>query len=166
MNFHVTSLELDLVGCPQSHDRSSAHVPLQLSAPRTLPRPDQARLLRTVARDGPIRDHTLLALATGLPIRELVGLYVSDVAPDGRQVGWRAALDPALTKNGRAGVAFLPPRVHRDLARHLAWKRRHGESLGPDAPLFLSNQSRRLPLRWTRINFARWQRVAGLRAHL
>ena len=136
---------------------------LRQSAPRTLSRGEQSRLLREVAKRGTPRDHALLslALATGLRLRELVGLNVGDVAPNGRQVDWKVVVPPHLAKNGRNGVVFLSPRIQRDLGRYLAWKRRSGESTALTAPLFLSNQGRRISLRRVQLIFAYWQGKAG-----
>ena len=78
-------------------------------------------------------------------LAELLGLNVGDVSPDGRAVRQRVTLDPATTKGGRRGEVFLPARLIPNLRRFLGWKRAHGESLGSDAPLFVSGQGRRLP---------------------
>jgi site-specific recombinase XerC len=131
-------------------------------APESMTAAEQARLLRvTAAHDDP-RDHVLysMALGTGLRLRELLGLNVVDVSPDGREVRRRVVLDPATTKGGREGEVFLPARLIRKLRRFLAWKRRMGQSLEPDAPLFVSAQGRRLSPRAAQWRFAWWQRRA------
>jgi len=135
--------------------------------PRILSKADQARLLEVVAQGGNERDLTLLmlALGTGLRLREVVGLNVGHVAPNGTDVAWKVELPREITKGGRGGVAFLPRRVRTQLRRFLAWKRAHGEPLGADSPLFASRQRRRISLRQVQINFARWQRVAGFERH-
>lgn len=99
--------------------------------PKTLTKEEQKRLLRAVRSQGSPRDLALLSLAlgTGLRLRELAGLNVGDVCPDGKGVVWKVALDQELTKGRRGGVAFLPPAAHRDLRRFLAWKRLHGDIL-------------------------------------
>jgi site-specific recombinase XerC len=132
-------------------------------APETMTAAEQARLLRvTAAHDDP-RDHVLysMALGTGLRLRELLGLNVGDVSPDGRDVRRRVALDPATTKGGRRGEVFLPARLLPKLRRFLAWKRRVGQPLDPEAPLFVSAQGRRLSPRAAQWRFAWWQRRAG-----
>ena len=100
-----------------------------------------------------------MALGTGLRLRELLGLNVGDVSPDGRQVRKRVVL--AVTKGNRRGEIFLSARLISKLRRFLAWKRRNGQSLNPCAPLFLSAQGRRLSPRAAQWRFAWWQERAG-----
>lgn len=76
--------------------------------------------------------------------RELLRLNMGDLSPDGRESRRRVALDPATTKGGRKGEVFLTARLIPKMRRYLVWKRVHGESLEPDAPLFVSGQRRRL----------------------
>src|SRR5258706_180402 len=138
-----------------------------MRAPETMTAAEQARLLRvTAAHDDP-RDHTLysMALGTGLRLRELLGLNVGDVSPNGREVRHRVVLDPATTKGGRKGEVFLPARLVGKLRRFLAWKRRVGQSLDPDAPLFVSSQRRRLSPRAAQWRFPWWQRRGGVHPH-
>lgn len=52
--------------------------------------------------------------------------------------------------------------MHYKLGRFLAWKKRRGESLAPEAPLFVSREGNRLSTRMARTAFRRWQRRAGL----
>ena len=47
----------------------------------------------------------------------------------------RVVLDPATTKGGRRGEVFLPARLQTKLRRFLAWKRRVGQAIEPEAPL-------------------------------
>jgi integrase len=69
-------------------------------APETMTAAEQSALLRATA-DAP-RDYIYsMALGTGLHLRELLGLNVGDVSPDGREVRRRVTLDPATTKGGR-----------------------------------------------------------------
>ncbi len=123
---------------------------------------EQAALLKATAAHQPARDHVLysMALGTGLRLSELLGLNVGDVSPDGREVRRRVVLDPATTKGGRRGEVFLPERLVPKLRRFLAWKRDHGESVEPDAPLFVSNRGARLSPRAAQWRFAWWQRRA------
>jgi len=131
--------------------------------PKILTKAEQTRLLRTVARRGSPRDLALLflALGTGLRLRELVGLNVGHVAPNSREIAWKVDLPKNLTKGGRGGVAFLSQKVRLELRRYLAWKRKRGEAVGPEASLFLSIQKRRISLRRVQFIFIHWQRAAG-----
>jgi integrase/recombinase XerC len=131
--------------------------------PRTLTKAEQSRLLRTVARAGNQRDSALFSLALGTGLR-LRSSWASTWATWRRTLGkWpgRVDLPKNLTKGGRGGVAFLSQRVRSEVRRFLAWKRRQGEPLSPDSPLFLSNQDRRISLRRVQVLFARYQKAAG-----
>ena len=130
-------------------------------APETMTAAEQAALLRaTAAHDDP-RDHVLysMALGTGLRLRELLGLNVGDVSPDGRQVRQRIVLQ--VTKGDRRGEVFLPARLIPKLRRFLAWKRKNAQSLDRAAPLFVSALGRRLSPRAAQWRFAWWQERAG-----
>jgi site-specific recombinase XerC len=70
-----------------------------------------------------------------------------------------------VTKGDRRGEVFLPARLIPKLRRFLAWKRDHGESLEPDAPLFVSAQGRRLSPRAAQWRFAWWQERAEFDRH-
>ena len=134
-------------------------------APETMTAAEQAALLRATAAHPAPRDHVLysMALGTGLRLRELLGLNVSDVSPDGRQVRRRIVLQ--VTKGDRRGEVFLPARLIPKLRRFLAWKRDHGESLEMVAPLLVSAQGRRLSPRAAQWRFAWWQKRAGFDRH-
>jgi integrase/recombinase XerC len=131
--------------------------------PKTLTKDEQRRLLRAVRSHGSPRDLALLTLAlgTGLRLRELRGLNVGDVCPDGRATAWKIALDPKITKGRRGGVAYLTPAVRCELGRFVRWKRRAGEPVEPRSPLFLSSYRQRLSLRRIQIIFREWQWAAG-----
>jgi len=135
----------------------------RFTAPKTLTPQEQKRLLRVLRAHGSPRDRALLSLAlgTGLRLRELRGLNVGDVSPDGRSIAWKVALDPKTTKGGRGGVAFLVPGIREELRRYLRWKRRAEEPMEPRSPLFLSNQRRRVSLRRIQFVFREWQAAAG-----
>lgn len=135
-------------------------------APRTMTRHEQTLLLRTTGQrfDG-YRDHVLLslALATGLREHELVALNVGDVrAADGKtrrrvqlRVFKRSHEDP------RGQEVVLGSGVQAKLEKFFRWKRRQGEALAPDAPLFVSRKGNRLSTRQVRHAFHLWQERAG-----
>jgi site-specific recombinase XerC len=139
--------------------------------PRTLTELEQKLLLKVTGehRDG-FRDHVLisLALGTGLREHELLALDLGDVFDaDGRakrrvalRVFKRSADEPAVQE------VVLPDLVRAKLEKLRAWKKREGESLVPDAPLFVSRLGRRLSARQLRENFATWQRRAGFERRL
>ena len=135
--------------------------------PRTLTEVEQARLLKTTGehRDG-FRDHVILAVAlgTGLREHEITALDVGDVAgDDGRirrrvtlRVFKRASDDPAPQE------VFVPDALWYKLGKFLRWKRDQGESVAPDAPLFVSRRGKRIATRTLRHLFRVWQERAGL----
>lgn len=139
--------------------------------PRTLTELEQKLLLKVTGehRDG-FRDHVLisLALGTGLREHELLALDLGDLFDgDGRakrrvalRVFKRSADEPAVQE------VVLPDLVRAKLEKLRAWKKREGESLAPDAPLFVSRLGRRLSARQLRENFATWQRRAGFERRL
>lgn len=139
--------------------------------PRTLTDLEQKLLLKVTGehRDG-FRDHVIisLALGTGLREHELLALDLGDIFDDeGRakrrvtlRVFKRSANEPAVQE------VVLPDLVRAKLEKLRSWKKRQGESLAADAPLFVSRLGRRLSSRQLRENFATWQRRAGFERHL
>lgn len=135
--------------------------------PRTLTDIDQARVLKVTGehRDG-YRDHVIISLALGTALREheIAALDVGDVVTnDGRirrrialRVFKRSAAEPA------AQEVFLPDGTFYKLGKFLGWKRSHGQSLAPDAPLFLSSRRNRIATRTLRYMFRLWQTRAGV----
>jgi len=139
--------------------------------PRTLTDLEQKLLLKVTGehRDG-FRDHVIisLALGTGLREHELLALDMGDVFDDeGRakrrvtlRVFKRSADEPAIQE------VVLPDLVRAKLEKLRSWKRHQGESLAPDAPVFVSRLGKRLSSRQLRENFATWQERAGFERHL
>ena len=132
------------------------------TGPGTLTAQEQRRLLEITAQDpDAFRDHMLLAFAlgTGLRLHEILALNVGDVILDGRP---RSRVRLLVAKGGRRSDIFLPRRLQTKLRKFLVWKRRGGEPLEPEAPLFLSAQGRRLSKRRAQQIFLTWQERAGL----
>lgn len=135
--------------------------------PRTLTENEQARLLKITGEHARgFRDHVLftLALGTGLRESELLALDVGDVATAQRKIRRRIVLRvfKRCTDSPAPQEVFLPDNLVYKLRRFVAWKSRQGESLEPDAPLFVSRHGKRLSSRMTREAFRRWQKRAGL----
>ena len=139
--------------------------------PRTLTDLEQKLLLKVTGehRDG-FRDHVIIsfALGTGLREHELLALDLGDVFDDAGcakrritlRVFKRSADEPAVQE------VVLPDLVRAKLEKLRAWKKREGESLAPDAPLFVSRLGKRLSSRQLRENFGVWQERAGFERHL
>jgi integrase/recombinase XerC len=132
-------------------------------APKSLTKQVERDLLRAIRSRGCPRDRAILtvALGTGLRLRELAGLNVGDIYPEGAAIAWKFAPDPKLTKCGKGGIACLTPGVRAELGRFVGWKRRVGEPLQALSPLFLPSLGRRISLRRVQILFREWQRAAG-----
>lgn len=134
--------------------------------PRTMTEPEQAQLLRITGEHARgFRDHVLFAMAMGTGLREseLLALDIGDVLGDRGQVKRRITLRvfKRCTEDPAPQEVFLPDSLHYKLGRFLAWKKQRGESLAPDAPLFVSRHGKRLSARMAREAFRRWQERAG-----
>jgi len=142
-----------------------------VTSPRTLTDLEQKRLLKVTGehRDG-FRDHVLisLALGTGLREHELLALELGDVFDDSGETKRRVTLRvfKRSAKEPATQEIVLPDLVRAKLQKFRAWKKREGESLAADAPLFLSRLGKRLSSRQLRENFALWQKRAGFERHL
>ncbi len=134
--------------------------------PRTMTRHEQLLLLRTTGQrfDG-YRDHVLLslALATGLREHELVALNVGDVLADGGKARRRVQLRvfKRSHKDARGQEVILSSGVQAKLEKFFRWKRKQGEVMTTDAPLFVSRNGNRLSTRQVRHLFQLWQERAG-----
>ncbi len=130
-------------------------------SPTTLTTDEQSRILRATAAN--LRDHTIisLALGTGLRLAELVGLNVGDVfTPDGTPK-LRVRVRKEIAKGGRTADVFLPDRLVAKLRKFWSWKRRRGESLDANAPLFANQSGRRISRRRVQHAWTSWQQRAG-----
>jgi integrase/recombinase XerC len=149
--------------------------------PEVLTRDDKEKILAASGEhvDG-FRDFIIISTALGTFLREseIAALNVGDV---GRQPAKGPAIinpkielqtfkRPPRRKGSKAPPkpatpqrVFVPRSVRRKLVKFFAWKRRRGEPLTPDAPLFLSRRGDRLSTRMIRHMFHSWQRAAGFR---
>ena len=130
-------------------------------SPTTLTSDEQTLILRITQPN--LRDHVIIsvALGTGLRLAEIVGLNVGDVfAPDGTP-RVRVRIRKEIAKGGRAADVFLPDRLVTKVRRYWTWKRRRGEDLAPDAPLFANQSGCRISKRRVQHAWAAWQRRAG-----
>ena len=127
-------------------------------SPPTLTKTEQDALLSATTG----RDHLIfsLALGTGLRLAELVGLNVGDVYLDAtpRQ---RIRLRREIAKGGGAGDVFLPDALAPKLESFWGYKRRAGEGLSPDSPLFCNQSRERISKRRVQHAFRCWQVKAG-----
>ena len=144
----------------------SAYATALARPPRTLTEVELARLLKVTGehRDG-FRDHVIFALAlgTGLREHELVALDVGDVLLEDGRIRRRITLRTFKRSSAKPAIqdVFLPDSVWYKLTKFVGWKRTGGESLAPDAPLFVSRRKRRIATRTLRYLFPLWQKRAG-----
>lgn len=142
-----------------------------LKIPKTLTDAEVASLLRKTGehRDG-YRDHVIfaVALATGLREHEILALNVGDVfSPAGTaRRRLRLRVFKRSNRDADAQEAFISDQLRVKLERLLANKRRDGESVEPDAPLFISRHGNRLSARMLRHAFGLWQARAGFERQL
>lgn len=136
-------------------------------APRTFTDREQKLLLHVTGehRLG-FRDHVIIAtaLATGLRAHELLALDVGDVFDDGGRARRRVQLRVYKRSHDvpAAQEIILPDGLRAKLDKLYRWKEGEGQSLAPDAPLFVSRNGNRLSGRQLRERFAQWQERAGL----
>lgn len=133
--------------------------------PKTLTEVEQALLLKITGEHARgFRDHVLfsVALGTGLREHELLALDVGDVARDGRTVKRRITLRvfKRCTDLPMPQEVILPDSSVYKLKRFLKWKAARGESVAPEAPLFVSRNGNRLSARQLRSAFRKWQERA------
>jgi len=134
--------------------------------PKTLTEREQRLLLKTTGehRAG-FRDHVIfsLALGTGLREHEILALDVGDIFDDGGKARRRVQLRVFKRSSDETEhqEVVLPDATRVKLDKLYRWKKRAGESLAPDAPLFVSRKGNRLSSRQLREVFKIWQERAG-----
>jgi site-specific recombinase XerC len=137
----------------------------------TLTENEQLLLLKVTGQhiDG-FRDHVIysLALGTGLREHEILALDVGDVFDAAGRAKRRVTLRvfKRSSENPAPQEVLLPDLVRTKLERLLAVRKRAGELITPDTPIFVSRLGRRLSARQLRNAFAVWQERAGFERHL
>ena len=69
----------------------------------------------------------------------------------------RSRIRLRITKGGRKGDVFLPDALLPKLKQFWSYKRRGGESLNPEAPLFCNQTGQRISKRRVQVTFRSWQ---------
>lgn len=139
-------------------------------APRTMTEAEVAKLLAVTGehRDG-FRDHCIYALALGTALREheILALNVGDVFSANGAPKRRIPLSVFKRSNDHPDQqeVFLNERLRGKLERLWKNKKRDGESLAADAPIFVSREGNRLSQRVVRWGFKKWQERAGFDRH-
>jgi len=132
---------------------------------------EQAKILRVTGKhaDG-YRDHMLFSVALGSALRthEIAALNVGDVIHAGKprsRVQLEHYKGRGKTKKARRGqYVFFGRPLRRKIVKFIGWKKRRGESVAPDAPLFVTSRPplERLSRRTIRHTSQKWQRLAGI----
>jgi integrase/recombinase XerC len=126
------------------------------------------------------RDHVIYSVALGTALREseIAWLNVGDVVAGGlsearaeitlkrfaQKGGKKTGSKSPVRKRDLVDVSqtvWVPRNTRRKLVKFIAWKKRQGEDVGREAPLFLSNEGTRIAPRTMRRNFVVWQERAG-----
>lgn len=133
---------------------------------RTLTEIEQRLLLKTTGEHARgFRDHILfsVALGTGLREHEIIALDMGDVYDAEGRAKRRVQL--RVFKRSRADAegqeVVLPDSLRCKLDKFRKWKKTEGQSLDPDAPLFMSSRRQRLSTRQLRELFHVRQERAG-----
>lgn len=148
-----------------------AYVDSARRPPRTLTESEQALLLKVTGqhRDG-FRDHMIFSIAIGTALREheILALDIGDVFDETGISRRRLQLRVFKGRNHEreAQEVFLPDGVRAKLDRFYRWKKRHGQNIAADAPLFVSRKGARLSTRQVRHAFHVWQERAGFERRL
>lgn len=136
-------------------------------APRTLTDSERQALLRVTGEHARgFRDHMLFAMALGTGLREaeLCALSIDDVTNAKGAPRARVTLRvfKRCTDNTVPQQVFVSDALRKKLGKFLRWKKRRGESLEPEAPLFAARGGNQLSTRRAREAFAQWRRKSDL----
>lgn len=149
----------------------AAYVDSARRPPRTLTEIEQALLLKVTGQHSAgFRDHMIfsMALGTGLREHEILALDVGDVFDASGAARRRVQLRvfKGVRSRDEPQETLLPDSVRAKLDRFYRWKKRQGQSVAPDAPLFVSRRGTRLSKRQVRHAFHVWQERAGFERRL
>jgi len=138
---------------------------------KTLTEQEQRALLKITGQHvAGWRDHCIfsLAMGTGLREHEILALDVGDVFDDAGHAKRRLVLRvfKRSAKEPAPQEVLLPDVVRAKLEKLLATRKRAGEIITPETPVFVSRLGRRLSARQLRDVFAIWQKRAGFERHL
>lgn len=125
----------------------------------------EERQLLSILRDSKkaLRDRTIieLVLHTGLRIQELRLLNVGDVY-DEMTLRFHLTLRPETAKRCKSREVFLNAYISKQLRGFIRYKRTRGESLEPQAPLFVSKKGGRVGQRTLQDMTDKWYSRAQL----
>ncbi|MCK9614983.1 MAG: tyrosine-type recombinase/integrase [Candidatus Omnitrophica bacterium] len=117
-------------------------------------------LIKTLKlRRDAVRSYALydLMLNTGLRLAEVMGLDVGDVEN-------RTVLE-VIGKGSKFREIPLNKAIREHIQDFLSWKKKKGEGLSADSPLFVSRLGKRLSKRAVQRDLAKWVKQAGIEGH-
>jgi len=106
-----------------------------------------------------------LMLVTGLRISEALSLNVEHASRTKIEIkvkGWTKKGE----KKDRYKAVYFPKAMQQHLKDYLRVKAKRGESLAPEAPLFVSRNSARISPRQVQRDFKKWIRESGIETDL
>jgi len=129
--------------------------------------PEERKLLQEL-RDSKsaTRDRTIieLVLNTGLRVQETRFLNVEDVW-NGYEIRRHLVVRPETAKRCKAREVPLNHKIRSTLLDFIKWKRRKGETVLPDAPLFMSRKGNRVGQRTLQDMIENWLKRAGIEGY-
>lgn len=106
-----------------------------------------------------------LMLVTGLRISEALSLNIEHANKSKVEIkvkGWTKKGE----KKDRYKAVYFPKALQKHLKDYLRVKAKKGESLAPEAPLFVSRNTARISPRQVQRDFKKWTRESGIEANL
>ena len=106
-----------------------------------------------------------LMLITGLRISEALSLNVEHASRAKLEIKVKGWTKKGETKD-RFKAVYFPKALQKHLKEYLRVKAKRGESLAPEAPLFVSRNSARISPRQVQRDFKKWVKESGIESNL
>ena len=106
-----------------------------------------------------------LMLITGLRISEALSLNVEHASRAKLEIKVKGWTKKGETKD-RFKAVYFPKALQKHLKEYLRVKAKRGESLAPEAPLFVSRNSARISPRQVQRDFKKWVKESGIETDL
>ena len=112
-------------------------------ATRALERDEIHRLFESIEGKFAVRNKTMLivGISMGLRATELVSLNIGDVLDRNQRIKANITIRPETAKFSKKRRVRIGEKVKLALSEFIKYKKSNGESLEPDAPLFVSRKS-------------------------
>ena len=145
----------------------AAYIDTILTPPRVLSDQEQEAVLKVTGEHAAgFRDHMIIsvALGTGLREHEIAALTIGDILNPAGHIRIKITLKTFKRSTSRPASQEVPvnQRLKIKLAKFIAWKKRRGQSIDMNAPLFVSKKKNPISTRAMRTMFQKWQFKAGI----